>query len=125
MNEEMRGLMCDNGTIDLTDDDETASEESPPNTTTPSPRTSHLSPRSALTDSILPSSSGVTCRVCTTLHPPPVPVCCESCNNVLEPQTLPPGQTWDCTASNCPGREVGYVNYTDVGRCGICSAKKD
>jgi hypothetical protein len=69
-------------------------------------------------------STGVSCRVCTTEHPPPVPVCCESCSNVLEPEKLSNDRKWICKAPGCQGAELGYVNYEDAGTCGICGSTR-
>ena len=132
MNDEMRGLMCGTA-IDLTydDDDETPSvgfsgeSTRPEDLTKDSPgiglRLSH-----SATDIMNPvtSQSDITCNVCTTRHMAPIPVCCESCCNVLEPAKLTTEQVWTCDADQCQGAELGYANIADAGRCGICGAKR-
>ena len=126
MNDEMRGLMCGTSLNNPYNIDDTASEEdSPSNPEIPLlSRPEIASSNSEITSQPppLPSVSTVTCKVCTTHHAPPTPMCCESCNNVLEPEKFE-GKTWICNASDCHGIGVGYVNPADVGRCGICYAK--
>jgi hypothetical protein len=126
MGDEMRGLMCGTS-IDLTyDDDETASEESTTLEDSVKRTRVELSPVSEnLNPTVSDHSSGVTCNVCTTRHLPPLPVCCETCLNVLEPEKLTKEQIWNCTDNECHGAEVGYINYIDAGRCGVCGAKRN
>jgi hypothetical protein len=121
MNEEMRGLMCGTSPGNPYDVDDTGSEEEDSNSR--QPNLSHpdsTNPRPRLSS---PSSSRVTCNVCTTHHSPPIPMCCDSCNNVLQREQYQ-GKTWTCTAAGCHGIDIGYVNSLDVGRCGLCGAKK-
>jgi hypothetical protein len=114
----MRGLMCGTSLDSPYDLSDTASEED---------STEHLtraSSDSKSTARIAPSISSVVCKVCTTQHSPPIPMCCESCNNVLEPESFESENTWICRSSECHGKEIGYVNSVDVGRCGLCGAKR-
>jgi hypothetical protein len=122
----MRGLMCGTS-IDLTyDDDETASEESHPAEDSVKRTRVESSPvNENLNPTVSDDPSGVTCKVCTTRHLPPVPVCCETCSNVLQAEKLTKVQIWNCNAHECHGTEVGYVNYIDTGRCGMCGAKRN
>jgi hypothetical protein len=127
MNDEMRGLMCGTS-IDLTyDDDETTSEEESTTHDIPSEKETVISPsQPAVCDNLISfsDSSGITCKLCTTLHVPPIPVCCESCCNVLQPDNLSKEQVWSCMANACHGTEMGYLNYIDSGICGICGVKR-
>ena len=120
MNDEMRRLMCGTSAENPYDVDDTASEDDSNNRpqNRSSPETSNPHPRI-----LSPSSSGVTCNICTTHHSPPIPMCCESCNNVLQHERYK-GKTWTCRAAGCHGIDSGYVNPLDVGRCGLCGAKK-
>lgn len=122
MIDEMRGLICATDESALIDPDDTASEEdfdisdkrlSEPSSTE---RTSDVSS----TD----RQSNVTCKVCTTCHSPPVPICCESCGNVLQPVKLSADKSWICSAPGCQGKSLGYVNSADAGICGICGARR-
>jgi hypothetical protein len=125
MDDEMRGLVCGTSMDNAVDIDDTASEEeeeeeevNTQNTlSTDSPATTSSNTKTVL-------STGVSCRVCTTEHPPPVPVCCESCSNVLEPEKLSGERKWICKAPGCQGAELGYVNYEDAGTCGICGSTR-
>ena len=117
MNDEMRGLICGTSRDNPFDIDETESEE---DEILPQKPTSHS--EITLTTNGIPFVSKVTCKVCTTLHSSPIPMCCESCNNVLEPEKFK-GKTWICKASGCQGIGIGYVNPVDVARCGLCSTK--
>jgi hypothetical protein len=116
MNDEMRGLICGTSRDNPFDIDDTASEEEilPPKITSHS----EITP----TTNVIPSVFNVTCKVCTTLHSSPIPMCCESCNNVLEPEKFE-RKTWICKASGCQGIGIGYANPVDVARCGLCGAK--
>jgi len=116
MNEEMRGLIC--GTS--FDDPVTIPHENAPRIPTKSevPSIRHFA------SSVARESSSVSCKVCTTEHLPPVPLCCDTCANVLDPENLVPGKTWVCQNPHCHGRELGYVNSLDAGRCGLCQARK-
>jgi hypothetical protein len=124
MDDEMRGLVCGTSMDNAFEiDDDTASEEDEPDTrdkTTIAPSRSETVPVVETSR----SPSGVSCKVCTTSHSPLVPVCCEACSNVLEPEKLSDERKWICTASGCQAAELGYVNYGDSGTCGICGSTR-
>jgi hypothetical protein len=132
MVEEMKGLRCGTNTDNAYELDDTASEESDAEG---EPK------RSVATDTIVkesastiapescsgetgPSPTGLTCNVCTTMHTLPLPICCETCNNVLQPEKLPKEKTWKCMAPGCDGIALGYANFQDAGRCGLCGSKR-
>ena len=121
MTNEMKGLMCGISPDNPYDDEDIVSEEEDSNSR-PSNRSCPEKPNPYPSISST-SSSGITCKVCTTLHSPPIPMCCESCNNVLQHEKYE-GKTWTCRATGCHGIRIGYVNYLDVGLCGLCGAKK-
>lgn len=123
MDDEMRGLVCGTSMDNAVEIDDTASEEDEEevNTRNKLPTESPAIP-SSNTKTVL--STAVSCRVCTTEHLPPVPVCCESCSNVLEPEKLSNDRKWICKARGCQGAELGYVNYEDAGTCGICGSTR-
>ena len=118
MNDEMRGLMCGtslDNPYDLDGDDTVSEKDSFTVFQIPSSSSGKKEP-------IGPSVSIVTCKICTTQHPSPVPMCCKSCNSVLEPERFE-GRTWICQSSECQGIGVQYVNPVDAGRCGLCGAR--
>jgi hypothetical protein len=137
MVEEMRGLRCGTNTDNAYLLDDTASEESDaeekpatlptdphvPAETIPKPMPSHGAPEIGSIEKESPA--GVTCKLCTTIHTPPLPICCETCNNVLQPEKLPKDKIWKCTSPGCDGSNLGYVNFQDAGRCGICGSKRE
>jgi len=119
MNDEMRGLMCGISPDNPYNVDDTAFEEEDSNSrplNRSCPETANPYP------SISSPSCRVTCKVCTSHHSPPIPMCCESCNNVLQHEQYK-GKTWTCRAAGCHGIGIGYVNSLDVGLCGLCGAK--
>ena len=140
MDDEMRGLMCGTSPDNPYDLDDTASEEE--SSFRPTQRRPPIeslgkhyssSPTLKRTPSIEytltqaknnPLPSGATCNVCTTFHPTPIPTCCESCNNVLQPDNLDDRHKWTCEQEGCFGRETGYVNIIDTGRCGLCGVRR-
>jgi hypothetical protein len=124
MNDEMKGLMCGTSMDEPLFLDDTASEESDEDLTKSRVLNSSGSHNTLANPEPSTSTSDITCKVCTTLHSPPIPVCCESCNNVLQPDKFPKNKTWICRVSGCHGSDVGYVNFEDAGRCGLCGAKR-
>jgi DNA-dependent metalloprotease WSS1 len=126
MDDEMRGLVCGTSMDNAFEiDDDTASEEDEPDT----PDKPTIQPSRRETAPVLETSpslsfSRVSCKVCTTSHSPPVPVCCETCSNVLEPEKLSDERKWICRASGCQAAELGYINYGDSGTCGICGSTR-
>src|SRR5436190_13141500 len=115
MNDEMRELMCgtsQDNPYDL-DGDDTVSEE---DTSTIPQIPPSFSGKKEL---IGPSVSVLTCKICTTQHSPPVPMCCQTCNSVLEPERFE-GRTWICQSSECQRIGIEYINPADAGRCGLC-----
>lgn len=120
MDDEMRGLMCGTNLNTPYDGDDTASEEDCTSPEIPQNSNVHLNSTSGGSC----SSSGITCKVCTTHHSPPIPMCCESCNNVLEPEKCDHTQKWICKDTGCHGLGIEYVNSLDVGRCGLCGSKR-
>lgn len=124
MSDEMKGLMCGTNLDNLYNLDETASEEdsdvyiSPSNPHAVRPQLKLSTPPRS------PSLGRVTCKVCTTMHPALIPICCESCGNVLNPESIDKEKIWICLAPGCNGMAVGYVNFIDAGRCGLCGAKQ-
>jgi len=120
MKDEMRGLLCGTSMDTPYEIDDTASEESDLEITS-----RERPPEKILESEKTIISGAVECRVCTTLHTPPIPVCCESCGNVLQPEKLLKEKVWKCTNRNCSGTDLGYLNFADVGRCGLCGAKRD
>jgi hypothetical protein len=137
MVDEMKGLRCGTNTdnayvLDDTASKESGAEEMPtalhtdrpvPTETKPEPSTSHNTAETISEDqNSLPAE--VICNVCTTIHSPPLPICCETCNNVLQPEKISNDKTWKCTSPGCDGISLGYVNFQDAGRCGICGSKR-
>ena len=120
MQDEMRGLLCGTSVDTPYEIDETASEESDLEITS---REKPMEKRSDSEKIVMPGA--VECRICTTLHTPPIPVCCDSCGNVLQPEKLPKEKVWKCTNTTCSGTDLGYLNFSDVGRCGLCGAKRE
>jgi len=117
----MRGLMCGTSLDNPYDLDDTDSEES----SSPAPQAKPPLMESYHTQTTVdPSPSGGTCTICMTLHSTPIPTCCEYCNNVLEPDKLDDRHKWFCQQEGCFGKEAGYVNFVDAGRCGVCAAKR-
>jgi hypothetical protein len=147
MVEEMKGLRCGTNTDTAYVIDDTASEESdvedkPATAVTDASIRTDAASESSISHGTThishgtiqpvsreekpePSSTDVTCSVCTTIHTPPLPICCETCNNVLQPNKLSNDKIWRCTAPGCQGANLGYSNFQDAGRCGICGSKRE
>ena len=142
MVEEMKGLRCGTNTDTAYVVADTASEESevednPPETrvdpflstkTTSEPSTIQGTSGTVPKEAEAPTqvtSAQVTCKVCTTIHTPRLPICCETCNNVLQPDKLSQDKVWKCTSVDCDGANLGYVNFQDAGRCGICGHRRE
>jgi hypothetical protein len=85
IHDEIRGLLCCSNQPDSIDLSDTASEESIDLSQEPS--------RSSPDAAAAPAT--ITCKVCTTAHSPPGPVCCGSCANVLEPDKTFSGENLD------------------------------
>ena len=117
----MRGLMCGTSTYNPYNLDDITSEEE--SSAPPQPKRPASIGSSRSQTIVDPSPSSVVCKVCTTFHHTPIPTCCESCNNVLEPDKLDDRHKWVCQQEGCFGKETGYVNFVDAGRCGLCGAK--
>src|SRR5437868_6390791 len=145
MVEEMKGLRCGTNTdtayvVDDTASEESEVEENPPETradlfisteTTSEPSMSHGTTGTVPKENEAPTqvtseqaTGKVTCTVCTTIHTPPIPICCETCNNVLQPNNLSQDKVWKCSSPGCDGANLGYVNFQDAGRCGICGHRR-
>ena len=123
MNDEMRGLMCATNEKELIDIDDTASEESFDVSQEKSP-VDKATAQSSSDATSTARSLEVVCKICTTCHSPPIPICCESCGNVLQPSILSSDKVWTCKAPGCHAKDLGYVNSTDAGICGICGARR-
>jgi hypothetical protein len=123
MGDEMRGLLCGTNRTEIIDLDDTASEESFDLSRDSAPTALPITTPVAAPAPFSPSSE-ITCNVCTTAHPAPAPICCESCANVLEPTNLPKDKIWTCPAQGCLASELGYTNSVDAGICGICGHRK-
>ena len=115
--------MCGTSSDNPYDLDDTASEEESSSSSPPAKRPASIGSSRTQT-TVDTSPQGVTCKICTTVHAAPVPTCCEACNNVLEPDKLDDGHKWICGDEGCVGRDTGYVNFVDTGRCGLCGAKR-
>lgn len=135
MNNELRDLMCATNEISLIESDETASEEDedfnisdvkrqPLEPAFPQVWSDRLSDVPSPDAQPKNQHPEVTCRVCTTCHSPPAPICCEACGNVLQPEKLTDDATWLCMAQGCHGNELGYVSSADAGLCGICGTRR-
>ena len=121
MNEEMKTLLC--GTTDEPINLSYTTFEESDNTISNQPPKSPIASRTGSDGSSF-VNDGITCRICTTHHPSPLPVCCESCGNVLEPEKLAVDQKWVCRARGCVGMEVEFFNYIDAGSCALCGTKR-
>lgn len=136
MVEEMKGLRCGTNTDNAYGLDDTASEESDAGKDSKVDQSERPIPTETRAKELTfrdvqergsgekeSSPSAVTCNVCTTIPLPPLPICCETCNNVLQPEKLSKDKVWKCTAPGCDGLSLGYVNFQDAGRCGLCGSK--
>ncbi|BFZ65002.1 hypothetical protein YB2330_006165 [Saitoella coloradoensis] len=59
----------------------------------------------------------VSCPCCTSLNGPPLPVLCEVCGNLLQPEMFVEDEKWKCLCDT--------VNHVDMGRCGACGKPKE
>ena len=121
MADELKGLLCGTSLEDPYLLGDTESEESDVDLASKrETNSSNLKSENITTT----STSSATCKVCTTLHALPNPVCCESCSNVLEPEKFPETKIWSCKAQGCAASDIGYVNFEDAGLCGLCGSKR-
>ncbi|KAK3669408.1 hypothetical protein LTR78_010713 [Recurvomyces mirabilis] len=61
------------------------------------------------------------CPICSLENDPQAPTCM-ACAQVLKPSLVK--NHWRCRSETCLASKAKYVNAGDVGRCGLCGAKK-